>query len=241
MLHWSLSRWLAVAAMCTVTMAATAPLIWQRAASDWSEEDARQVLRASPWSKTFVAQLTQLQNEAARRESGDMGLPVGVGYDGIGDTRPRMDLPNGVLGHSNAEPNLRPMPKIAITVRWESALPIRVAEMKAREEGAPIASEDAYTIAVYGIPGVFSGDPEKLGKSVKGVAMLRRDGKKDLRPQKVEVFQLQTGATVVYTFRRSSLIGTDDGSVTFAAQIGRIVITQPFQLSEMTYAGKLEL
>ena len=39
-----------------------------------------------------------------------------------------------------------------LKVRWESAQPIRAAELKARETNAPAIDESHYAIAVYGVP-----------------------------------------------------------------------------------------
>ena len=80
---------------------------------------------------------------------------------------------------------------IRLLVRWESALPIRAAEFKTHETGPPMLSDEGYTIAVYGVPGTyFKGDPKKLGDPFKELAALKREGKKDVKPTRVEVFQL---------------------------------------------------
>ena len=51
-----------------------------------------------------------------------------------------------------------------VTVRWESALPIRAAEVKSQTGEPPTLPGDGYLIAVYGVPGAyFKGDPKKLG------------------------------------------------------------------------------
>jgi len=47
--------------------------------------------------------------------------------------------------------------------------------------------------------------------------------------------------TVVYLFPLSAEIVKKDGQVRFEAQIGRIVVAQTFELSEMEFMGKLEL
>ena len=60
--------------------------------------------------------------------------------------RRRNRQPQEETGASAAE---TPRP---FNLRWESALPIREAELKARETNAPAVDEDHYAIAVYGIP-----------------------------------------------------------------------------------------
>ena len=107
---------------------------------------------------------------------------------------------------------------------------------------APSLGTEGYRIAVYGIPGgPFKGDPRELGKPLKGLAALKRDGKKDVKPASAEVYQLEDGVVVIYAFPLSAEISRKDGQVRFEAQIGRIVVSQTFQLSEMEFMGKLEL
>jgi hypothetical protein len=77
-----------------------------------------------------------------------------------------------------------------------------------------------YAIVVYGIqlPGRWNLEHElKLG------SFLRRSGKKDLHPLRVEILRGGDGlATVTYFFRRSVEITRKDGNVTFVAQIDRL-------------------
>ena len=70
---------------------------------------------------------------------------------------------------------------------------------------------------------------------------MKRDGKKDVRPVSVEVFQREDGLVIVYLFPLSAEITKRDGQLQFQAQIGRIVVAQMFDLSEMEFMGKLEL
>jgi hypothetical protein len=51
----------------------------------------------------------------------------------------------------------------------------------------------------------------------------------------------KSGLVVVYVFPLSAEITKKDGQVRFEAQIGRIVVGQTFELSQMEFMGKLEL
>jgi hypothetical protein len=129
-----------------------------------------------------------------------------------------------------------------LQLRWESALPVRLAELKSHEVEPPTLESDGYRIAVYGIPKAdIKGDPKELGKPLKGLAALKREAKKDVRPVSAEVFQTESGLVVVYLFPLSAEISKRDRRIQFEAQIGRIVIAQTFELSEMEFMGKLEL
>lgn len=211
-----------------------------KAVANWTEQDARQILEASPWSKVVVAGIARRETEAERREGGNMGQPHGVGYQGIDDRKFHPEALGNPLYGAPYTP--APTPVIRLLVRWESALPIRAAEFKTHETGPPTLSDEGYTIAVYGIPGTyFKGDPKKLGEPFKELASLKREGKKDVKPTSVEVFQLEGGAAVVYRFPLSAEISTHDTLIEFAALIGRLQVSQLFHLDQMQYQGKLEL
>jgi hypothetical protein len=52
---------------------------------------------------------------------------------------------------------------------------------------------------------------------------------------------MEGGVVVVYLFPLSAEISKRDRQILFEAQIGRIVVSQIFDLSEMEFMGKLEL
>jgi len=65
---------------------------------------------------------------------------------------------------------------------------VTLAELKAGEIDPPTLEGNGYKIAVYGIPATNTkGDPKSLGDPLKKNAVLRRDGKKDVKPLRVEV------------------------------------------------------
>ena len=116
-------------------------------------------------------------------------------------------------------------------VRWESALPIRAAEQKPGEIGVPTLDSDHYAIAVYDIP-----TPSRwnLNRELKGIAFLKRDKKKDLKPSRVEILRQSNGtATIVYLFPSSVEIGKRDGRLEFRVQVGRLFVSQYFYTEEM--------
>jgi len=219
--------------------------VWKsKPASQWTEEDARQVLTKSPWAKEIKATITRRLTEEQLREGGQMGQPRGVGNEGVDPkgSGPKVS-PNILTGPGGDDRSPRSLPQsITLQLRWESALPVRLAELKSREVEPPTLPGDGYSIAVYGVPGGdFKGTPEQLGEPLKNLAALKREGKKDARPVRVEVFQRENGVVVVYLFPLSAEITRKDGRIRFEAQIGRIVFAQDFDLSEMEFGGKLEL
>jgi hypothetical protein len=225
-------------------MAADSP--WKtKPTAQWTEEDATQVLTKSPWAKVVTAGVARRQSEDELREGGQMGQPKGVGYDNVdpAGSGPKLPTNIGEIFTGSDSRSARSMVQaITLRLRWESALPVRLAELKSREIEPPTLEGDGYRIAVYGIPsGNFKGDPKKLGDPLKELAVLKREGKKDVKPLSVEVFQRSDGVAVVYLFPLSAEITRKDGRLEFEAHIGRIVVAQTFNLGEMEFQGKLEL
>ena len=177
-------------------------------------------------------------------QAGQMGQPVGLGNEGVDPKGSGLKAsPNIFTGPGGDDRSPRSLPQnIKLKLRWESALPVQLAESKSHEP-APLTWEgEGYRIAVYGIPGSdFKVDPKELGKPLKNLAALKRKGKKAVKPASVEVFQRESGVVVVYRFPLSAEISMKDQRVQFEALIGRIIVTQVFELNEMEYMGKLEL
>lgn len=229
----------------TVAYLIAADPVWKsKPASQWTEEDAQQVLAKSPWAKKIRAVITRRLTEEQLREAGQMGQPRGIGNDGVDPkgSGPKVS-PNVFTGRGGDDRSPRSLPQfLTLQLRWESALPVRLAELKSHAVEPPTLEGDGYSIAVYGLPGGdFKGDPERLGEPLKNLAALKRDGKKDVRPVRVEVFQREDGPVVVYLFPLSAEITKKDRQIQFEAQIGRIVFAQDFDLSEMEFLDKLEL
>jgi hypothetical protein len=226
---------------CAVLLLAADPSWKNKPVVNWTLEDARQILTDSPWARNVTAVLTRRLNEDELREnSGNMGQPHGIGIDGVGENqvRPKLDIPT-ILTQVYTAP---PAESVQVLVRWETALPVRTAQLKVGEIAPPTLEGDGYRVAVYGIPGPLpKGDPQKLGAPFKQAAALTREGKKDVKPSRVEVFQREDGLVVVFLFPLSAEISTKDALVGFHAQIGRIVVRQTFDVHEMYFHGQLEL
>jgi hypothetical protein len=216
-------------------------------ANQWTEEEAQQVLVASPWAREIRARVAGRQSEDELRDGGKMGQPTGIGYDGVDQkgTGPKVptSVKDVVLPAPNGGRSIRSMVQgITVRLRWESALPVKLAELKGGVEDPPTLEGDGYRIAVYGLPGgYFKGDPKKLGDPLKEYAFLKREGKKDVKPARVEVFPQSDGWAVVYLFPLSAEISPKDKQVIFDANIGRIVVSAPFDLDQMMFLGKLEI
>jgi hypothetical protein len=241
-------------------LAAGDQLPWKdKQIAEWTEDDAKQVLTDSPWAKSVTPTVGRSQQEGGRQGGGGMGRGGGVGIGGIGlgipglggmGRRGGMGGPRtgggypggGQPGGTGNGGDGRSVEPPVLTLRWESAMPVRTAELKVRETAAPTVDDSHYAIAVYGVPRRgASGDSKTLEGEFKKEAALKRDGKKDLKPSSVEVLQREDGPVIVYLFPRAKEITRKDKVIHFDAHIGRFQFTQSFYVDDMTYGGKLEL
>jgi len=234
-------------ALFTALLTAEAPAWIGKQPSQWSEQDAQQLLTSSPWAHETGAVITRRLTEEQLRDGGQMGQPQTIGNAGVDPKGSEYKISPEMLnvftgrGGDDRSPRSRAQP-LTLRLCWESALPVRLAELKAHIIEPPTLEGDGYQIAVYGIPGpMFKEDPKKLGDPLKNTAALKREGKKDVKPVRVEVFQRQDGLVVVYLFPLSAEISMKDGQVRFEALIGRISVAHTYNLKEMQFLGKLEL
>lgn len=172
-----------------------------------------------------------------------MGQPQGPGYEHVdkpgSGTIPR---PSDVfIPRPDGGRSIRSRPgTFPVELRWESALPVRMAELRSGQDQLALEG-DGYQIGVFGVPQPDElKDPDKWD-NLKSDAALKREGKKDVKPTKAEVFQREGGIVIIYVFPLSAELNKKDGRVAFTAQIGRIVISEWFDLTQMDFQGKLAL
>jgi hypothetical protein len=219
-----------------VVMAADDPAWKSKQIPDWTEDDAKDMLADSAWVKSFTTAMKPQQNTSSRR--GGFG---GGGFGGIGmGGRRGGGYPGG--GYPNSGQSTRNDDAPKVMLRWESAMPVRTAELKVHDNDVPVLDEKHYAIAVYGVPDrMLVGDTKKLEDQLKGKASIKRDGKKDFKPSSVEVLERPDGPVVVYMFPMTTELTKQDHRLEFDADIGRLQLTQSFFTDEMVWQGKLEL
>src|SRR5579863_733353 len=135
---------LAVAA-CLAGSADETPAPWaSKPMEQWSQEDAKQLLADSPWVKSVQLQIVRDLSPDERRASGNLNADAGkgVGLAGLA----------GILGSSRgdeaiARAHAKPDPG-KVVVRWESARPVRAAEMTLNDKDAPAVDNDYYAVVV---------------------------------------------------------------------------------------------
>jgi len=167
----------------------------------------------------------------------------GISLGGIGMGGPGMGRGGGMGGPGMGQPPGQrderggPPKPPELTVRWESALTVQNAELKLRDSGGPYGDVSHYAVSVVGLPNRMADDSERL----KPKAELKIQGRKTIKSADVRVIPRENGAVIVFLFPRSKEIAPQDQQVEFVSQVGPMEIKQVFELSEMTYEGKLEI
>jgi hypothetical protein len=207
------------------------PAWMDKSIPQWNDQDAKQILADSPWVKIVQPERVRDLSGFERRDGGnwDAGIKPGVGLAGL--FTPDIEAMLMELSRAHETPK-------KLTVRWESAMPIRAAELKAGEVSAPAWQGDYYAIAVYNVSPPFRWN---LANELKDIAFLKRDKKKDVKPSRVEIIRHDGGlATVVYLFARTAEISKKDSNVRFVAQIGRLFVSNFFFPEDMQFQGRPE-
>jgi len=208
---------------------------WQdKPIAQWNQVDAKQLLTDSPWVKKITPQNIRDLSPDERRNGGNMeaGIGKGFGLAGLGILGPERQKEAIARAHYKPTPD-------AVMIRWESAMPVRAAERKAGETGAPEIDAEHYAIVVYDI---FCPKRWNLDNELKGIAYIKRDNAKSIKPSKVEILRQPDGkATLIYLFPRKVEIPKNEGRLEFVAQIGRLFVSQFFYTFQMQIEGQLEL
>jgi hypothetical protein len=224
-------------------LTASDPAWTSKALPAWTEADAKEFLASSPWVKYIKPTLLPGLSEWQRRDGGNMtaeggGKSSGLDLNDLTGIHPKDRAADRTDLDANGIPR-------KIVVRWESALPVRTAQIKAKDEDAPDLDGEDYAIAVYNVPlkgAMYNVDLKVLANTLKRNAELKEEGKKDLQPSRVVVRQNGSSvATIIFFFPRTARLTADDKRLEFVALVGRLYLAQYFYPPEMLLQGKLEL
>jgi hypothetical protein len=230
---------------------------WQsKPFTDWNDKDVQKMLQSSPWSKPFSVALAGGGNgsTAGRRAGGGnsgssnptapMSGPAGTGDQG--------GLGRYKGGDPGAEGGASGVPTVNLTVRWQSAMPVREAIVKAKygnEAGTSAEAKkaleekvDHYILSVGGLPkAALQGDADELKKQMLAQSMLMIKGRDPIKP--VDFITENGGRTteVMFAFPKTAPISEEDKEVEFVVRIGEFNVRQKFRLKEMLVNGKLDL
>jgi hypothetical protein len=228
---------------------------WEKPFMDWSDKEVRRVLINSPWARQTNTVTTNARPSVPPADSPASGFPAGdgslirgptFGRDGGAGAGPATTLPDAPVEQG-----------LPVLIRWQTALPMRQAQVRAKygKEAATapgakkILDQDptVYVISVAGVPGslVMLGGAEIAKHTIQDQTTLTAKGKPALHPNAVEL--VHTGdnsgdnVDVLLAFPKTSPFTLADQEIEFASHIGTVDVKYRFRLKDMVFRGKLEL
>jgi hypothetical protein len=217
--------------------------------TDWSEKELQKILTNSPWSHNISVSMGEPltgggrgdrlgADEGPPRPGGDLASAMGPS-DGGGS--PRNDA--GGRGGIQAPPSL------ALTVRWQSALPIKQALVRRKYGSEAATSPEAkkfldensvYLIAVSGIPATVGRAPQAK-TAIQEQSTLSVKGKAAVQATDIVLGPLGKQVDAFFVFPKTTPFTLDDKEVEFSTRLGPVTVKYKFRLKDMLYNGTLEL
>ena len=204
----------------------------------WSDDEVEKMLTDSPWSQKVTV--------VVRGRGGGGGGRGGGGRGGGGAA----NLGGRGGGRRNHGFNDAP-PRMALTVSWRSALPVKQAvvrgqigidaRMSADQQLFLAQQEPLYVVSVSGFPLQFTRMTQD-GTALAAQTILKRDDHDPIPAEHVEVF-VGNDETVIleYAFSRDDAIILDDKDVEFITTVGQIEVKRKFKLQDMVFVDHLAL
>ena len=202
----------------------------------WSGGDIRTLTTESPWAKAVaVASRAQAGETFPGSSPAGSGLPgdPAIGSPGQQANNPRMNIPiGGADANTRGVEGRRPS---VVTVRWESAEPIR----DALKNSIPSVFDQHYVISVSGfqIPGA---ERAAMLEQLKASASLQARGKDRVQPGVAQYSK--DGSIILFAFLKELFpLTAADKDVQFTINTGDLSLRAKFDPKEMTYHGQLAI
>ncbi len=195
----------------------------------WTAKEVQRMLENSPWSKKVLIPVGQPMQAfsggggGGGRRGGAAG-PPGGGGGGRGG--------GGARGGGGGAGMQTSQPPLALIVRFHDTLPVKraiIAHHLSQTETSDVSpemeqflgnKEPYYVVAVAQLPQAMNRLADMPPEALARTARLRRKGKDDMWPQKVDV-RAESGTTLYYYFSRDEEITLDDKEVEFAMKFER--------------------
>ena len=218
--------------------------------NQWNEEELKKFRTDSPWAKN--------QTMATSAPSGgglDMGSGGGGGGGGGDEDAGGGGGGGGGGGRGGGGRGAggggggRGASTITLVMSWQSALPVKQANVRSKMQGPgeiPAdaqtylnAADDFYIISVEGMPQAIArqalADQTKVKKSYIKV------GKREIPLAKIATRTAGRNIDVMLFFEKTEPIKVDDKEAEVDAKLGMFEMKKKFKLADMVVNGKLEL
>lgn len=218
---------------------------WQKPYTEWSDKDVTKMMTNSPWAKTTAIPL------AGPLAGPDIAPPGGGGGGGGGGGR------GGGGGGGGGGPEIPASAgggsgTMDITVRWQSAVPVRQAFVRQKFGAEATTSADAkkildeeatdYEIVLTGpIQPFLRGKLDDAAKMFGQITSLSSGKNAMLKPTRIEIARGPKSVDVRLFFSRSKPFVLEDKEVEFATTVGFTNLKYKFKLKDMVSNGKLEM
>jgi len=210
---------------------------WQKPYTEWSDKDITKLMTNSPWAKSTGIEISF--------GGGPPGSGAGPGLGGGGGGG-RGGGPQGQREGPGGGPS------VEVMARWQSALPVREAEVRRKygaeadksEEAKKFLSEqpETYQIVLSGQAFAFPmGPPDSLKTALSEASFLASARTGAIKPTQVDVNRGPREVDVLLVFPRSMPFTLEDKEVEFAATLGKTKLQYKFKLKDMVVNGKLEM
>ena len=228
--------------------------VWEtKPFQDWSDKNIQKIFNNSPWARQARAVLGSTTPAATGRSgqpaigdasSNDSGVPKGREPAGAG----RMGS-----APSDFDQGPQSLQQIPVIVRWQSALPLRQAQMREKYGKEAATSPEAqkfltdepsiYVVTISGLAGslVSAGGGDQARQNIAEKSTLTVKGRQPLHAIDVDFLPVGSTVDVLIGFPRSTGITLEDQEVELASEIGRATVRYKFKLKDMVVRGKLEL
>jgi hypothetical protein len=209
--------------------------------TDWSQKEIQKILHSSPWAQSVDVRTGGGMSGGGGGGGG--GRRGGGGGGSLGDASG-----GGGAGGGSAQGSVEMAPSVRLTMRWDSALPVKQAVVKSNfDASGGLASSGAtmlerqepqYIVSLSGVPlRMLRGDPSRI----KAVGTLNIKGKDPITAESTKSFADGANAVFYLLFPRSTPIVLEDQEVEVAFKAGPVDIKHKFKLKDMVFEGKLEL
>lgn len=226
---------------------------WDKDAAQWTDQDAQVVLTDSPWVQSVEAEMHDPRDD---KEEYSAPLPAGERAGMAGQTNPVAS--SGRWDGGGGRNSMGSLPSLPVTVRWESALPVREAMRHVSGSENSGAAPDDYVITLTGLipAGRYRSagradmssnsdgasdkrNPEELLEVFMASSRLLPRGESAIAPSNVRL-DSATGALHIF-FPRTHPIEAKTKEVVFATRFGSFKVRAKFRVKDMRYQGKLAL
>jgi hypothetical protein len=228
--------------------------------SEWNQKEAKKMLSSSPWARSATVQGPGMGGGAAmpgggsgrgRGRGGGGGASMDAGdASGMGGGTPGEGEMGGGRGGAGGMGEVS-APSTTVTVRWESALPVREATSRLELPFAlPAQLKDKpdqfYVISVNGfpmraLPSRGGEDPQQALSRLRGIATLTCKGKEPIKAQGLRVLPGEKSFGIQYYFPRTAPITIEDNEVVFDSRTGPMKVETKFKLKDMVFDNQLNL